>query len=127
MKQKFLHLGMAMALVASAAPCAVLAKDSAAATASGAKSLYSVDSRIADLLRNPQAAQVLQAFVQKKRVEAGKPELTPEQESHMIQMVQEMSPRQVAKFPQVHLDDAALDQLNAQLAEVSAATSPSAG
>lgn len=122
MKQHILSLGLIMALAAGAAPCAALAKDSA--TASGAKSLFSVDSRIADLLRNPKAAQVLQAFVQKKRVEAGKPELTRDEEVRMIQMIQEMSPRQVAKFPQVHLDDAALDQLNTQLAQIS---SPAAG
>ena len=119
MKHRIMNIGLALALTAWTAPCLALATPSSPP----AKNRYSVDTTISDLLANPKAAQVLQAFVQKKRVEAGKPELTAEQETRMVQMIQNMSPRQVAKFPQVHLDDAGLDQLNTLLAQISAPTS----
>jgi hypothetical protein len=116
MKNRILHISFALALTAFSAPCLALANDAASAP----KSRYTVDTTISDLLANPKAAQVLQAFVQQKRVEAGKPALTTEQEMHMVQMIENMTPRQVAKFPQVHLDDAGLDQLNALLAQIPA-------
>jgi hypothetical protein len=117
MKQSLFSIGLALAIATAGAPCfAADAPDGAKLV----KASYSVDSRISDLIANPTAAGVLRSFVQQQRVAAGKPELTAEQQTHMVQMIQNMTPREVARFPQVHLDDAGLSKLNALLAQIPA-------
>jgi hypothetical protein len=72
----------------------------------------SVDSPVADLLANPGALAVLNKDL---------PGLTTD--SH-LEMIKPMSLRQIAQFPQAHLDD---DKLKAIQADLDAANPPVAG
>ena len=127
MKQHILPIASALAL-AWCAPCmAMNAPTPAKAPASSSGAHFSIDTKIATLLANPRAAEVVRSFVQKMRVAAGKPQLTADQEARLIGVVSEMTPREVAKFPQIHLDGAALAQLDALLAQVSGPATASTG
>lgn len=113
MNQLFLRMGLALSLAACSAPCLAMNQPP-----SSSSPLYSIDTKIDKLLANPVAAQIVKAFVQKQRVAAGKPELTPEQQSRLIGVVGDMTPREVSKFPQVHMNAAALNELNMLLAQI---------
>ena len=117
MKQRILSIGLAVVLAAASAPAFAMNASSPAATApSGSR--YSIDTKISELLANPAVADVLRSFVQQQIVAAGKPAPSAEEEAHLIKMVHNMTPRQVARFPQAHMNAEALNRLNTLLAQV---------
>jgi hypothetical protein len=59
-------------------------------------------------------------------VAAGKPEQTEEERAQTMELIRDMTPREVAQYPQADLDDAALAELDALLAKVPYPPKPAA-
>lgn len=91
---------------------------SATPIASAAAQRYSIDTKFSVLYADPRAAEVVHAFFRKRREAAGKPELTPEQSARMRAMVADMTPREIARYPDAGLDEVGLAELDGQLAQV---------
>ncbi len=89
-----------------------IAQDQPTPPAPPPPSTLSVDSPISDLLANPAALAVLNKDL---------PGLTTD--SH-LEMIKPMSLRQIAQFPQAHLDDDKLKAIQADLDAANAAASP---
>lgn len=92
----------------------------APAAATAAKPYYSVDTTFGDLMADPKAKAVVDAFFTKRDADAGKPPTSPEEKAKVFEMIKGASPRQIALYPQANLDETALATLDAQLAKVPA-------
>lgn len=114
-----LALAAALALTAVAAP-ALAQTAPAAPAAAAAKPKFSIDMTMADLTADPQARVVVGAFFERRRIAAGAPPMTPEETASISEMIAGLTPRQLAEFPQANLDDAALAELDAELAAIPA-------
>lgn len=114
-----LVLAAALALTAVAAP-ALAQTAPAAPAAAAAKPKFSIDMTMADLTADPQARVVVGAFFERRRIAAGAPPMTPEETASISEMIAGLTPRQLAEFPQANLDDAALAELDAELAAIPA-------
>jgi hypothetical protein len=138
MISRLARLCLALALGTAAAPSSAQippvapapAQSPAASPASAAPAAaqrYSIDTKFSVLFADPRAAEVVHAFFHKRRVAAGKPEYSPEERARMAETIADMTPREIAQYPDADLDDAALAELDALLAQVPypAATSPS--
>jgi hypothetical protein len=99
---------------------------SPASAAAAAAQRYSIDTKFSVLFADPKAAEVVHAFFHKRRVAAGKPEYSPEERAHMAEMIADMTPREIAQYPDADLDDAALAELDALLAQVPYPPAPAA-
>ena len=75
------------------------ATKSAPASAPASTQRYSVDSKFSDLLADPKAADVVRAFFRKRRAAAGKPDPSPDEEAHTIELIRDMTPREVSRIP----------------------------
>jgi hypothetical protein len=127
MNHRIIGAGLALAL-ASAAPTHAQTQPPASAPATPPASgtpaapapatRYSIDSKFSELFADPNAAQVVRDFFHKRRLAAGKPEQTPEELAQTMELVHDMTPREVAQYPQAGLDDAGLAELDAALAKV---------
>jgi hypothetical protein len=102
----------------SAPPAGSAQAPAATPAVPAAPTRYSIDTRFGDLFADPNAAKVVREFFRKRRIAAGKPEQTPEDQASTMEMVKDMTPREVAQYPQADLDDAALEELDAALAKV---------
>lgn len=113
---------IAAAILSVAAPaCAQTAAPVApAAGSSVATPRWSVDSKMSDLIADPQASVVVGAFFERRRVAAGQPKMTDEEGAGLMQMIGDLTPRELSNFPQANMDEEALEELNAALAAIPA-------
>ena len=108
-------MSSALAIAASALSlvltgCAVTSDDPTADYASFLKPGVGIDSPIRDLLNNPATVAVLQK------------DMPGMVDDPQLDMVRSMTLRQIAKFPQAHLDNAKLRSIQADLLATTVAT-----
>lgn len=105
-------LGVATQACSHAVPRA----QDAAATAPAAR--FSIDSKFSALMVDEQARAVVGAFFERRRIAAGQPEMSEAESAGLMEMIGDLTPRELAHFPQANLDDAALEELNRLLAAI---------
>lgn len=91
-----------------------------AAASPAAAPRWSVDTKMSALVADPQAAAVVAAFFEKRRIAAGQPKMSDEESAGLMQMIGDLTPRELSNFPQANLDEEALEELNQALAAVPA-------
>jgi hypothetical protein len=121
---KYAAAALVLALAAAAGPglaqtppaASPPASDSSASPAASAR--YSIDTKFSVLFADPNAGPLVREFFRKRRLAAGEAAQTPDEEAQSAQLIADMTPREVSQYPQAHLDDAALAELDAELAKV---------
>lgn len=117
---RFTAIGLAALMLAGApafAQEAPVTPDAPAATTE-ATQRFSVDTKMSALIADPKARVVVGQFFDSRRVAAGQPEMSPEESAGLMDMIGDLSPRELSNFPQANLDEEALEQLNALLAAI---------
>lgn len=92
----------------------------AAQTAPASTPRFSIDTKFSELVADPQAREVIGAFFEKRRIAANQPAMSEEESAGLMQMIGDLTPRELSNFPQANLDDAALEELNQALAALPA-------
>lgn len=93
--------------------------------APAAQPYYTLDTKIADIFADPKARDAFGEFFRKRGEAAGQPEVSPEEQANIAQVIKDFTPRELATFPQANLDEEGLKTLAAALAKVPApASSP---
>lgn len=121
--------GLALALAAAAtpslaqtqppaSPASPAASAPAASPAAPASARYSIDTKFSVLFADPNAGPLVLDFFRKRRLAAGEAAQSPQDEQQNMDLIHDMTPREVAQYPEAHLDDAALAELDALLAKV---------
>lgn len=111
----FLALGVAAQACAQPSIAVVAPMQEAAAPR------FSIDTKFSELIADPQASKVVGDFFESRRIAANQPAMSEEESAGLMQMIGDLTPRELANFPQANLDDEALEELNQALAAIPAA------
>ena len=112
-------LTMGVAAQACAQPSVVLTTT----TQEAVTPRFSIDTKFSVLIADAQAREVVGAFFERRRIAANQPAMSEEESAGLMQMIGDLTPRELAHFPQANLDDEGLEELNQALAAIPPAES----